>query len=148
MSWRVKYLPASHVVAVIARGEISNEDAMAQVAETIRVLEQNRANLVLLDYSNALSEVSLASLYGLPDYFTQSGGPWNVRMAVVVPRTQYRIATYHFLELVCKNAGYNVSLFEERKPAEDWLQQVRSFRTGAVPVREAEASGLARTRCV
>ena len=66
MPWRVEYIPAKDVVAVNATGEISSEDAGAQVAETIRALKQNQANLVLVDYSDALSEVSLASRYGLP----------------------------------------------------------------------------------
>ncbi len=132
------------MVAVIATGEISSEDAGAQAAEALRLLKQNQANLVLVDCSDALSEVSLSCLYGLPDYFTKSGAPWNIRVAVVVPRTQYRIATYHFFELVCKNAGYNVSLFDEREAAEDWLQQAQRFRTEADPAPEAAASCLAK----
>jgi hypothetical protein len=147
MPWRVEYLPAEDVVAVIAAGEVSNEDVGAQVAETMRVLKQNQASLVLVDYANALSEVSLASLYGLPDCFTRSEAPWNVRLAVVIPRTRYRIETYQFFELVCKNAGYNINLFEEREAAEDWLRQARPVRTQAGSTPEAEASCLAKTSC-
>ena len=147
MSWRVKNLPAREVVSVIATGEISSEDAGTQAAEALRLLKQNQANLVLVDYAEALSEVSLSCLYGLPDYFTKSEAPWNLRVAVVVPRTQYRIATYHFFELVCKNAGYNVSLFDDREAAEDWLQQGRPLRTEADPAAKAEASCLAKSPC-
>jgi hypothetical protein len=42
-------------------------------------------------------------------------------VAVVLPRTRYRIESYEFFELVCKNAGYDVRLFEVREKAERWL---------------------------
>ena len=63
------------------------EDLRRQAAKTLRLLKQNEATLVLADYSDAFSEVSLACLYGLPDDFTTSGAPWNLRVAVVIPRT-------------------------------------------------------------
>lgn len=106
---------------VTSSGEIRNEDARAQVEEIIRLLKQNRARVVLVDYSDALSEVSLPSLYGLPDYYTELGAPWNARIALVLPRSRYRLESYQFFELVCKNAGYNVRLFDEREAAEHWL---------------------------
>jgi hypothetical protein len=142
MAWRVEYLAAEHVVAVISIGEISNEDIREQVAETIRVLKQNEATLVLADYSEALSEASLASLYLLPDDFTRTGAPWNARVAVVTPHTRYRIETYQFFELVCKNAGYNVSLFDEREAAEVWLRQTWPVPTAAAPASELHACGV------
>jgi len=148
MPWRVEYLPATDVVAVIAAGEVTNEDARAQVGEVIRLLEQHRTTLVLADYAEALSEVSLPSLYGLPDHFSRCGGLWNVRVAVVMPRTRYRLETYQFFELVCKNAGYNVRLFGAREAAEEWLQQARPGRTEVEPDPEGSGSCLAKTPCV
>lgn len=123
MSWTVEYLAAKQVVVIIAKGEISNQDVETQLAETIRLLKQHQASRVLADYSEALSEVSLATLYWLPDSSTQFGAPWNARMAVVMPRTRYRLETYHFLELVFRNAGYNVRLFDKLEAGENWLQQ-------------------------
>src|ERR1019366_7729666 len=108
MPWTVEYLPDKNLVAVIATGMITNEDVEAQLAETIRLLKQNKTTCILADYSDALSEASLAILYGLPDYFTISRAPWNVRAALVIPRARYRIETYYFFELVCKNSCYNV----------------------------------------
>jgi len=147
MPWRVDYVSGQGLVAVIATGEISSEDVSAQAAETIRLLRLNEATLVLADYSDALSEVSLASLYGLPDDFTRSGAPWNTRVAVLIPRTRYRIETYQFFELVCKNAGYHVSLFDEREAAEAWLRQTWPVGTATDPVPEAEPLSRAKTPC-
>ena len=129
MPWRVEFAPEKDAIVVTSSGEIRDEDARAQVEETIRLLKQNQASAVLADYADALSEVSLPSLYRLPDYYSQVGAPWHARVAVVLPRTRYRLESYQFFELVCKNAGYNVKLFEAREAAENWLAQ-------APPVRE------------
>ena len=129
MPWRVDYVPETSMLVVTASGAIRNEDATAQAAEIFRLAKQNQTSVVLADYSDALSEVSLPSLYGLPDYCSQIGMPWHARVAVVLPRTRYRIESYQFLELVSHNAGYNLKLFETRDAAEQWLAQ-------ASPVRE------------
>ena len=131
MPWRVEFDPEKGMVVVTSSGEIRNEDARAQVEATSRLLKQNQASAVLTDYSDALSEVSLPSLYWLPDYYTELGAPWNTRVAVVLPRTRYRVESFQFFELVCKNAGYNVSLFPTREAAEDWLAQTSPARERA-----------------
>jgi hypothetical protein len=131
MPWKVGYAPETGRVVVTASGEIRNEDASAQAVEVLRLAKRNQASVVLVDYSDALSEVSLPSLYGLPDYYSQIGVPWNTRVAVVLPRTRYRLESYQFFELVCQNAGYNVKLFEARAAAEDWLAQTAPVREPA-----------------
>jgi hypothetical protein len=128
MPWRVEYAPETDMVVVTAAGEIRNEDATAQAAEAIRLAKQHLASLILLDYSDALSEVSLPSLYGLPDYFSRLGMPGNARLAMVLPRTRYRIEIYQFFQLVSRNAGYNLELFEAKAAAEEWLAQVPPVR--------------------
>ena len=122
---------------VTASGEIRDEDARAQTVEAFYLLGQNRAAGILADYSDAISEVTLAELYWLPDYAAVIGAPWNIPVAVVLPQRQYRLESFQFFELVCNNAGWNVKLFEPKAAAEDWLAQ-------AAPVcGPAEHSALA-----
>lgn len=129
MPWTVEYAPERRAVVVTASGEIHDEDARAQTAEAFRLLKHNQASGVLVDYSDAVSEVSLAGLYWLPGYAAELGAPWDARVAVVLPRIRYRLESYQFLELVCKNAGYEIKLFEAREAAGNWIAQ-------AAPVRE------------
>jgi hypothetical protein len=136
MPWTVQYDPENTLVVVNGSGEIRDGDASAQTAEAIYFLNQNQSNGVLVDFSDALSEVSLPRLYRLPDYFSELGAPWNVRIAVLLPRTAYRLETYQFFELVCKNAGYNVRLFEAKEAAEQWFAQtspIREYPSGYPP---------------
>jgi hypothetical protein len=131
MSWTVEYLAETDLALLVATGEILDEDSRTQVVETIRLLEEHESNLVLVDCSNAVTRASLPGLYRLPDYATELGAPWNIRVAVVIPRTRFRIEMFHFFELVFRNAGYDVHLFDKKEAAEEWLQQPPLVRTGA-----------------
>ena len=108
---------------VTATGQVSDQDGKNQAERAIRLLQENQAALVLVDYSEAMSEVSLPNLYLLPDHFSALGAPWHARIAVLLPQTGYRMESYQFFELACKNAGYSVKLFAETGPAENWLRQ-------------------------
>jgi hypothetical protein len=134
MSWTVEYEPEKALVVVAGTGEMKDEDASAQTAEAVCYLKQNHAEAILVDYSHAVSEVSLPNLYWLPDYCAQLGAPWNIRVAVLLPRTRYRLESFQFFELVCKNAGYNVRLFETKETAEAWLAEALA---PAEPARHA-----------
>ena len=123
MSWTVEYAPERELVVVTASGEIRDEDARAQTVEALYLFEQNRAAGILADYSDAISEVTLAELYWLPDYAAVIGTPWNIPVAVVLPRKPYRLESFQFFELVCSNVGWNVKLFDSKATAEDWLAQ-------------------------
>jgi hypothetical protein len=131
MAWTVEYVPERDLVLLVVTGDILDEDGKTQVAETIRMLNEHQSTLVLVDCLDAVSTASLPSLYRLPDYATELGAPWNVRVAVVIPRTHFRIETYRFFELVFRNAGYDVHLFDDRESAEAWLRRPHPLRTGA-----------------
>ncbi len=132
MPWTVEYEPEKAVVVVTGAGEMMDEDATAQTTEAVCYLKQNHSNAILVDYSGALSEVSLPTLYWLPDYFAELGAPWNIRVAVLLPRTPYRLESFQFFELVCENAGYHVRLFEAKDAAEAWLAEAQAAAEPAV----------------
>ena len=131
MSWTVEYIPERDLVLIVATGEILDKDGRAQVEETVRLFKEHQSNLVLVDCSDAVTKASLPGLYRLPDYATELGAPWNVRVAVVIPRTRFRFEMFHFFELVFRNAGYDVHLFDDRQGAEEWLLRPPPVRTGA-----------------
>ena len=110
-------------------GGVFSEDARAQAYAILGLLKRHRAHLVLVDYSDALSEVSLPELYWLSYNASSLGLPWDVRLAVLLPRKRYRIESYQFFELVFRNVGYNVKLFKERTAAENWLAPPPVART-------------------
>jgi hypothetical protein len=131
MAWTVEYLAEKRMILLVVTGEIVDEDTREKVAETIRLLDEHHSHLVLVDCSSAETKASLPSLYRLPDYATELGAPWNLRTAVVVSKTRFRMETFEFFGLVCRNAGYDVCLFEDQASAEAWLQQPLSVENRA-----------------
>jgi hypothetical protein len=130
MSWTLEYVPEKRLVLVLASGEITDEDGRAQIAGTVTLLNEHKANLALVDYSDVVTNASLPGLYRLPDYATELGAPWNLRVAVLVPKTRLRIEMFRFFALVSRNAGYDVHLFDDRESAEAWLEQPATVRNG------------------
>jgi len=131
MAWKMKYEPARAAVTVVVTGEIRNDDARAQTAEIAGLLNRHQTKSVLLDCSEALSEMTLPELYWLADAAAELQIPWDLRVAVLAPRTRYRMESYEFFALVFRNAGYEVEVFEDREAAEDWLAPVQE-----VPAQE------------
>ena len=125
MPWTVEYVPEKEMLLVIASGRVLNLDARAQAAAAVGLLKPNQLDSVLVDCSDARLEVSLANLYWLPDYWSELGAPRYVRIAVVLPRTRFNVESYQFFGIACKNAGYNVRLFDGNEAAEAWLHQYR-----------------------
>ena len=131
MAWTNEYLADKEMILLVVTGEIVDEDTREMVAETIPLLNERHCHFVLVDCSTAVTNASLPSVYRMPDYATELGAPWNTRLAVVVSKTRVRIETFEFFGLVCRNAGYDVRLFDDRKSAEEWLLQPRLVQAGA-----------------
>ena len=125
MPWTVEYVPEKEMVLVLGSGQVVNQDARAQAVAAFGLLKQNQVDSVLVDCSDARLEVSLANLYWLPEYYSELGAPQYVRIAVVLPRTRYKVESYQFYQIACKNAGYDVKLFDGKEAAEAWLHQYR-----------------------
>ena len=120
--WAVDYLSDTRMIAVTGAGPIADADAKRQSEQAIRLLNETRAERVLVDYGEALSDVSFAVLYWLPRFYRQLGAPAPTRIALVVPRDPRQVESFQFYALACRNAGYNVKLFGSRKAAEEWLR--------------------------
>jgi hypothetical protein len=131
MAWKMNYVPERAAVTVVVTGEIRNDDARARTMEIAGLLNRHQTKNVLLDCSEALAEMSLPELYWLADAAAELQLPWDLQVAVVLPRTRYRIDAYEFFALVFRNAGYEVRLFEDREVAEEWLAPAQK-----VPARE------------
>lgn len=123
MPWEVKHLPDKEVVALICSGRFSSNDAREQAEEVIHLLKENKATRVLLDYSNAIGEVPIVDLFYLPEHYDKLGAPKNARVALVLPKTEHRLEDYGFYETVCRNKGYNCTLFRSHQAALKWLEQ-------------------------
>ncbi len=125
MSWSIEYVSETEQIHVRSSGPIFNQDARAQTEEVVALLKRHDANFVLVDCSEVTLEVSLANLYWLPEYYLELGAPQHVRIALILPPRQFQLESYQFFQVACKNAGYNVRLFDSAEAAQTWLRQFR-----------------------
>jgi hypothetical protein len=123
MPWEMTFDPKTRVIFVTARGEISYDDARDQTREATRLMKEHATTRVLADYSEGMSEVSLANLYWLVDFYREVGAPAEMKAAVILPRSGHRIEAYQFHALAARNAGYNIRLFDTRADGEKWLSE-------------------------
>lgn len=123
MPWEIVFDSDIASVIITAKGEVSYEDAKTQVREATRLMGEQRSNRVIADYSHGVSEVSLANLYWLVDFYKEVNAPADMRAAVILPKSGHRIEAYQFHALAARNAGYNIRLFENRTEAESWLRE-------------------------
>ena len=121
MPWEIHFDPKKRMILITASGQISYDDAKAQTEQTIQLMKEHETTRVLADYSKGITEVSLANLYWLVDFYRQVNAPPEMKAAVVLPTSGHRIEAYQFHALAAKNAGYNIRLFPARADAEKWL---------------------------
>jgi hypothetical protein len=121
--WSVEYAHPKGIVVATARGHIFREDVRRQAEHVSQLLRQHKANRVLADCRTARVEISLTDIYWFPAYYSALTASRRFRIAVMVPATGYRMNSFKFYELRCRNAGFNVKLFSEYSDAEAWLQQ-------------------------
>ena len=121
MGWEIHYDEGLRAVIITAHGPVSNDDARAQVTQSVQLMKEHDTKCVLADYTEGVTEVSLANLYWLVDFYQEIGAPADMKGAVVLPRSGHRIEAYQFHALAARNAGYNIRLFETRADAEKWL---------------------------
>ena len=121
MSWSAEYVPAENQVELVVSGPVFNRDAREQAADVIRLIKRHDADFVMVDYTQVVLEVSLANLYWLPDYYLELGAPQHVHVALVLPPGNFQLESYEFFRVACRNAGYDVRLFDSRSAADAWL---------------------------
>jgi hypothetical protein len=122
-SWKVEYQSAKGMVVVTSHGYFFGEDARRQAEQVSALMQRHKVKRVLADFGAAFVEVSLTDIYWLPAHYSSLTASRRFRLAVVVPASGYRMDSFKFYELRCRNAGFNVKLFPDQAAAEDWLQQ-------------------------
>lgn len=121
MEWQMSYDEAEHIIFIETSGVLDIDSATIMRNEGSMLIKKHHCMRCLLDHSN-LSGDALATLdiYNLPKRYAELGIPHQFRMALVVPE---RFATnLKFYETVCRNNGYQASVFFDRPSALAWLK--------------------------
>jgi hypothetical protein len=122
MSWVMMHVPDEGMMVIRSTGHKSIPHIMEQIKKAAAWLQENKAESILVDHTDALTDISLFDVLLMPRFFESLGVDKHVRVAVVVPCTHYRIETYEYFGALCRSQGYNVMLFESKESARHWLR--------------------------
>ena len=121
MGWQIKPLDAEGFLHVIADGAVATDDVALQVRQGIAYIVEHGLKGAMIDYSQALLQMSVVDIYRMPDWFDEQALPHGTRIAVVLPADPVNMHKYTFFDDVATNRGYLVHLFWESTRARDWL---------------------------
>ena len=120
MEWDVKIHHDFNYAEIVTKG-IADKDSTLRMAENIaETMRNNRLTKVLIDHSN-IEDVSgtVVDVYDRPKLFRVIGVILGIKIAEIVNPDHEK--HFSFLETVCANRGYRLSIFYNRKMALDWL---------------------------
>jgi hypothetical protein len=122
MEWTVSLLSDQRIVVIQTQG-VADETSSLEMAKSLsQIMILYKSTRLLIDHS-ALHSVSgdTFKVYYRPQEFHEIGVPFKVRLAeVVLPAHKDH---FGFLETVCRNRGFNFSIFDDRESAIQWLME-------------------------
>lgn len=121
MKWNFTHNTNDKILIINTEGILDLESANMMRTEGWALLKQHGYLRCLLDHSLA-DDITLSTLniYELPQRYKELNIPYNLRMAVIVPKQMREDLS--FFETVCRNNGYSVSIFFDQESALNWLK--------------------------
>lgn len=123
MPWTLDYAATDRILIVKCDGPYTADDLGPMTKAAIEKLREVQSLRVLLDFSTAIAQLTVADVYKLPDIYSDLRAPRLAHLAMVVPKDHYRINIYQFYEDLCVNRGFFVKLFNDTTSAKDWLME-------------------------
>jgi hypothetical protein len=118
----VEHLQDLGIVCIVNDGLVTAEDFEQQVRQSWSLALEHGVRAVLVDNRRMRTTSSLADIFNLPKLYETIGVDALTRIAVIVSVDPKRKENYVFYENICRNRGWDVRLFEDRRLAIDWLR--------------------------
>lgn len=120
MPWEMSCDEKQKTLYITTHGIMTLKDATIMRNEGAAIIKQNGLTRCLLDHSN-LDEYVLQTfdIYNLPNRYRELEISHGIKLAVVVHEKLKE--NIQFYENVCRNNGYQVSMFFSQGEAKAWL---------------------------
>lgn len=122
MSYTISYIEENNIVSVTACGRLTMEEYKKGSKEVVDLLAKHNSTRLLVDDRLLDNAASIFDFYDLPKFFREIGLPSHVRVALLYSATARDKRDIEFFETVCKNSGYNVTIFYSYDEAMEWLK--------------------------
>ncbi|MDB9822922.1 hypothetical protein OAC89_04400 [Deltaproteobacteria bacterium] len=120
MEWTITINEESRHVEIITSG-IADKGGSLDMAKAIALaLSKYKFKKILIDHRNICSvSGNTVDVYSRPKHFQEIGVIHGIKVAEVIKPEHKEF--FRFLETVCVNRGYEFSMFNDKKPALEWL---------------------------
>ena len=122
MEWEISFKPENNILSVKTHGIFNMDSNTALIKECLEIVKKKDCRGCLIDNSELeFIKIETLEIYSIPALFSKLGIPYNLHIAEVF--SEKHAQNFHFLETVCRNNGYSVSVFSELESALQWLKR-------------------------
>ena len=120
MKWKIVAHEEEKYVEVITSGVADGDNTRSMARAIAQAMKTQRVNRALIDHRNIESVTgSNMDVYHRPKVFRLLGVIWGIKIAEII-KPEYE-EHFRFFEGVCRNLGYQLSVFNEKDEALAWL---------------------------
>ncbi|HNB52905.1 MAG TPA: hypothetical protein PK530_13230 [Anaerolineales bacterium] len=122
LSWQFSLNETYKLLIIQTQGVLEIQQATLMRTEGAALIREHNLVGGLLDHTGVIADaLGTMDIYELPKRYLELGIPRRFRLAVVIPSKLQK--NMEFYENVCRNNGYQVSIFFDREEAMHWLTQ-------------------------
>ena len=120
MDWEIIIHEKERFIEIITSGHADRDGSLKMATAITENMRKHRIKKALIDHRN-ISEVSggITDIYYRPQILKIIGAIFRIRIAELIKIEH--MDHFRFFETVCKNQGFQVSIFQEREKAINWL---------------------------
>jgi len=122
MKWELLLNEKENILSVKTFGIFDLASKTELMRECLAVIGKQDCCRCLIDNSKIEStSIRFMEMYSIPEKFSELSVPHNLSIAEVV--SEKHIQDFRFLETICRNNGYLLSVFSDVELALQWLRQ-------------------------
>jgi hypothetical protein len=122
MQWKMLFSEKEKVLSVKTYGIFELTTKTELMKECIVEIEKQNYCWCLIDNNEIESaQIEVFELYSIPKKLAELGAPRNLRIAEVFSEKHRK--DFDFLEIVCHNRCYQLSVFSDMELAMQWLRR-------------------------
>lgn len=121
MAWHVEYNMELRLVECKVYGTITVDEINEAVEKVITLAGEKATHLILVDDKKLENTVETLEIYEMPKFYAELNIDRKMKVALILPDAPQLKEDLKFYETVCRNRGWNIASFEERKDAILWL---------------------------
>ena len=120
MEWEISLNQKDGYLDVVTSGLADKDGSLAMVRAIFGAMQADRITKILIDHRNIKNVIgNTCDIYTRPETFRQIGVPQQIKIAEII-RPEHA-EHFQFFETVCRNRGFQLSIFQKKDAAVSWL---------------------------